>query len=1076
MMDRTVISPLNIHPTAPETFSVLQQRMCVAEEQTEALISDLRALGVSSERFESKDFANQKPAHIMRPVSPLKARLAFTGDNDTLWKNCENLVNRMCHIESVMQTLKLSVFRMQTELKLNPKHTAELEQRLNEVQEEHSEEIRDAQLEIMRLRQRLSSETEKREREEAAKERLSAALEIATATKTDVSIAAEEMKATKLRMNQRLRELQEQLSEEIALRSILEEEQAVMLKNVHDMKQVVEDERAQVQELQQDCQKLRSDGQEVKQRLYQQEEKIVKLEQLKMQLQEDLEKRDSVISQLLEEVKNNQKCCDAQQAELAVIKADSVALREAAEKVQSLNQQLEIQCSELTAAMQTLTTENIQLQDKHEQEIKTQKETMTLKMQEQKVLLTAAKKALKAEVRELQNHRTQLERELEVLRADHSACQKKAIHAEQKTATQRELQESTIACLRGDLDSALKEKISLENERDSLQAKLGKALNEFKEKKQNLEVELAEKKLELESVQTTLLSQEQENRKLLDRTATLEQTQNAQSQVEVLIHELMDSKNKLAYEKGKLQSTVTQLKSELQSICDAQSENSQLCKLNTALETKYTQVNRDLGSCRIQLQRMESKLKQTQSFLLRKENDFKLAVKAKDEALKEEKKLRTLLEAAEEREKQNRISMQQICDIREERNRISSTLEKVLSSHTQLQQDLEKLQTELGRKDCEIAGLLKDRTQSQKEIQRLQAELSECQTRLLSIDIQQRGQLESLHHAVEAACKDNRTLAHSLDQALQENFILQGHVKGLKRKLQSKMEEMGRLRAHTEESAREKAHIFEEKVAALKKQHQINLTALKRASRKEFTEIRNALDSATAKSAELSQTNRELRHRQSALEKSAVEQKEQIHSLKTELSSHIEIKACHKQSEKIQEMQTQLKHLEQVKEEYEKQNKEQAQRIQGFLAEVSSLRADSQKKQDSLLCSHLEKEMQLRKELDDKCEGLEEKVRVLQEEKEIMKQKLRDASAESEQISLYLEEARNWFHSRFKEQQMELVNNKQKKSSQPLIWDTEEVKFTDQTLVPAVNLWKTKQELKLMSRCNVTGVKHGESN
>ncbi|XP_017950317.1 coiled-coil domain-containing protein 150-like [Xenopus tropicalis] len=59
----------------------------------------------------------------------------------------------------------------------------------------------------------------------------------------------------------------------------------------------------------------------------------------------------------------------------------------------------------------------------------------------------------------------------EVLRADHSACQKKAIHAEQKTATQRELQESTIARRSSDLDSALKEKIRLENERDSLQAK-----------------------------------------------------------------------------------------------------------------------------------------------------------------------------------------------------------------------------------------------------------------------------------------------------------------------------------------------------------------------------------------------------------------------------------------------------------------------------------------------------------------------------------------------------------------------------------------------------------------------------
>ncbi|XP_018119043.1 coiled-coil domain-containing protein 150 isoform X2 [Xenopus laevis] len=1059
MMDRPVISPLNIHPTAPETFSVLQQRICVAEEQTESLISDLRALGVSSERFDCKDLENKKPADIMRPVSPLKARLAFTGDCDTLWKNCENLVNRMCHIESVMQTLKLSVFRMQTEMKLSPRHTAELEQRLNEVQEEYSLEIRDAQLQIMRLRQRLSSETEKREREEAAKERLSAALEIATATKTDVAIAAEEMKATKLRMNQRLRELQEQLSHEIALRSLLEEEQAVMLKNVHDMKQVVEDERAQVQELQQDCQQLRNDGQEVRERLQQQEEKIVKLEQLKMQLQADLEEGNSVISRLHEEVKSKQKCCDAQQTELKVIQADSVALREAAEKVQSLNQQLEIQCSELTTAVQKLTAKNVQLLATHKQEIKAQQETFTLKIQEQEMMLTAAKEALTAEIQDLQTHRTQLERELEVLRAEHTTCQKKAIHTEQKTATQRDLQDSTIARLRGDLESSLKEKVILENERDSLQNKLGKALNEFKEKKQNLEVELAEKKLELESVQSTLLAQEQENRRLLDRVATLEQSQNAQSQVEVLLHELMDSKNKLAYEKGKLQSTVEQLKSELQSFCDAQSENSQLRKRNTALETKYTQVNTDLGSCRIQLQRMESKLQQTQSFLLRKENDFTLAVQVRDEALREEKKLRALVEAAEEREKQNRLSMQQqLCDMQEERNRISSTLEKVLFSHTQLQQDLEKLQTELGRRDCEIAALLRDRTQSQKEIQKLQAELSEYQTRLLSIDTHQSGQLDPLHRAIEEARKDNGTLARSLDQALQENSILQGHVRELKKELQSKMEELDRLR-QTEQNTKEEAHICEEKVEALKRQHQINLAASKKASRKEVTELKKALDSATAKSAELSQSNRELRRRQSALKQSAVEQREQIDHLKTQLTSHLESKACHRQSEKIQEIQTQLKHLKQVKEEYEKRNKEQSQHIQEFLAEVSSLRAematDSHKTQECMLRSELEKEMQLRMELDDKCKGLEERVQALQEEKE---------------ISLNLEEAHNWFHSRFEERQTELLKNRQKKKSQPSIGCSE---------VPpdaAVSLWKTKQELKLMSRYDPTGVRHGESN
>lgn len=59
----------------------------------------------------------------------------------------------------------------------------ELEQRLREMQDEHASEMKDAQLEIMRLRQRLNSAIESMEREAEAKERLSAALEIATTTK-----------------------------------------------------------------------------------------------------------------------------------------------------------------------------------------------------------------------------------------------------------------------------------------------------------------------------------------------------------------------------------------------------------------------------------------------------------------------------------------------------------------------------------------------------------------------------------------------------------------------------------------------------------------------------------------------------------------------------------------------------------------------------------------------------------------------------------------------------------------------------------------------------------------------------
>lgn len=49
-MARPVIAPFSIRPTAPETFSVLEQRMHMAEEQTESLISELRALGVNNQK------------------------------------------------------------------------------------------------------------------------------------------------------------------------------------------------------------------------------------------------------------------------------------------------------------------------------------------------------------------------------------------------------------------------------------------------------------------------------------------------------------------------------------------------------------------------------------------------------------------------------------------------------------------------------------------------------------------------------------------------------------------------------------------------------------------------------------------------------------------------------------------------------------------------------------------------------------------------------------------------------------------------------------------------------------------
>ncbi|KAM5165163.1 coiled-coil domain-containing protein 150 [Mantella aurantiaca] len=956
-MARPVIAPFSIRPTAPETFSVLEQRMRMAEEQTASLISDLRGMGVNSQKIASKELEYEKNAEFLRPISPVRARPAFTGDGETLWRNCESLVNRMCHMESMLQTLRLNLFRLHTDRELHTKHSGELEQHLCEMQNEHAAEMKDAQLQIMRLHQRLNSAIENMEREAEAKERLSAALEIATTTKKDVAMAAEEMKASKVRMSQKLAELQEKLSEEAALRTLLEEEQADLLFTVEGLKNIVEEEQAQVQKLQQYCDTVEREGQEMKDKLSQEKSRCEELEKENKQLQTELGARDSFLSQLQEEVKKH----------------------EAAEKVQSLNQQLESQCSELTATVQRLTNENIYLKSQHQQDLKVVQGTMSQKLQEQEIVLNTVQKSLNEELHTLQSHQTVLERELETLRAEHTECHRKISLVKQKNTVQKEIQDSTISRLRADLESALRDRAVLDSEKKLLQEELDKTKTDFLQNKQNMEVLLTENKLELSSVQASLLAHEQENKRLMDQLAVLEQEQNAKRQVEVLLTELTDSKSKLAYEKGKLESRVRKLQSELQSVCDAQLENSKLRKLNGGLEIKYTQSNSELDSFKIRLQRTEAKLQQAENMLNRREEDFTLAIQARDEAVKEQNKLREQIKTLEEQEEHHRVVFhQQASDVCEERSRMSETLENVLSSHNKLQKDLEKLQTELGCRDADIVNLHKDRDNSRKQIQRLEMELSECQRRLQTAESQHHGKIEPLQRSIEIAWGDNRKLSRALDQALQRNSLLQHCVEKLEEGLQNKdvqEKKLLQVKKQAEEEVRMKEHMLEEHLTSLSKQHQLECKEAKKTARKEAAELKKALENATAKSAELSRINRELRTRESIIQKEVLQQKDIIRGLKTQLRCYMESKGARKEAVRIQELEAELKSMQKTKEDYKRNNKEQCMRIQEFMSEMDKLRkeitAASWRAEDVTFQSPREKEKS-RMKLEERCRDIAE--------------------------------------------------------------------------------------------------------
>ncbi|XP_064418253.1 coiled-coil domain-containing protein 150 [Latimeria chalumnae] len=1078
-MYRPVISPLNTNTTVPETFTVLQQRINTAEEQAEALIKDLGTLGVSGGELQMFSKPPGGP-ELHRPISPVHTRKAFTGENDTLWKNCESLVSRVCRMESIIQTLKLNIFRLQTEKELNPNSSAQLAERLKSVQEEHIQELRTVQREMMRLRQQLCEVNEEKEAAQDELHRLSAALEIATATKTDVVMAAEELKTVKSKMSRKLHELQEQLGQEVSLRLSLEESQAALLQRVQDMEKVVEQEREQVQLLQKECKALTRDSHETQERLQREQQRADKLEKAHKELKIESDAKESIIAQLSDEGKNTQLALNKEREKMRQLRSEVTSLREMAEKIQTLNDQLNRQCAEMSSTLRAVTMENAKLLTDHQAALKLEQEKMSQKLQEQDLLLDAARANIACELQSAQNEKVQLQKELvgefsprlaplsvylsvllwsscsEFLHSRHQEVEQRARAAEEKASAGKELHDSVITRLREDLETAIREREVLKKEKESLRIEL-----------------------EVSALTSTLNKLEEENRGLLERLVTLEHQQHAQQQVEQVLADLMDSKNKLAYDKGKLQTKVQQLQEELESLADAQSNNHQLRKLNTALEAKYNQA---------------------QSVLERKEEDFALAIKSRDDALRESQKIKGHAEALEEREKQKIAKLQcQLADSKQDNSKMATTLENVLASHSKLQKALEKLQTELGCRDTEIAGLRRDRSQGQQKIQRLEAEVEELQAKLTTRETEYCNQVEPFQKVLEEVRRDNKKLALSLEQALQTNISLQGQLSHAQDELANQETYQQQLldsREQVAEEARMEAQLFTERLESLKKQFKNEKETVRKAAQKEILELKKGLDETSSRSAELSRANRELRQKVVELENAAANQKAKIKSQKAQMKHYLKTKASKAQNaERLKEIEEELKQMETIKEQYQKKNYEQSQMIQKFMVEMTSLQTEIQKlaksQHETTVQSrqqeiHLRAERKLRQELQDKCQSLEEKVKHLKKCKEATEQKLKEASLESQQITMNLEEAHKWFKSKFDSLQSELtkarLNNRMgegltswenSEEDEPYSGDSPRrrsrvkqvkerpVKLPSQS---SVNRWETKQELKLLSR------------
>ncbi|XP_050015357.1 coiled-coil domain-containing protein 150 isoform X2 [Alexandromys fortis] len=1053
---RPVLSPTHINATASETFTVLQQKMRIVEEQTSSLRDDLIMLGYGDQRGQFKTSNSFEDPASQKVICPIPSEVTRPERTSLSWKNCEFLVNRMCHLENLIESLKRNIFRLQNEKELNPQKTAFLKDQLNTIQEEHATDLKLLHLEMLILRQQLKDVPED---EDTAQDEVQTLM--ATETKTNAAVIEEELKTTKRKMNLKIQELRRQLAQEKHFRESLEKSASSMLLKIQELGSAVDAERKQVHSLQQSCSALRSSVQTTQELLAQEQSKNGELETATSQLKSDLISRDNLICKLVEENKSTQVCLKKERDENSYLKSEMLSLRDASEKAQVLNDQLSRKCSELSSMLQIVKLENARIVAEHHAILQVEQKVITETFQEQNLLLDAAHASITGELQTVQNDKAQLQTHLDHLILEHGQCLQKAKEAEKRTMVQKELLESTIARLRGELEASMQEKKSLLEKNERFQQEVNKTEKEVAKEKCSLEKELAKSKADINLLNQNLQTLLEENKHLTDKMASLEHLRVtadyhgfAQQKVEKALEKITESKNKLAYEKGKLQIKVKQLEEQLHSLAETRLQNDRLHKRNKALEVKHAQMKSVLG---------------------KNEEELAQAVMCRDAALKESQKLRGDLEALEDRESKKVGNFQrQLAEAKEDNCKVTIMLENVLASHSKMQGALEKVQIELGRRDSEIAGLKKERSLNQQRVQKLEAEVDQWQARMLIVEAQHSSEMEPLQKSLDITREDNRKLAMSLEQALQTNGHLQSKLDHTQEKLESKELERQNLEAFKErmaEEAKVEAELHAERIEALRKQFHAERETARKAAQREVSEVKKALDEANFRSVEVSRTNRELRQKLTELEKVVASNKEKLKNQRAQIKLHLSAKANNAQNiERMKQIETELRQMEVIKDQYQKKNYEQSLSIQRFVSEMNTLQKEmellaksqyetsARNKQQEL---RLAAERKLRQELEHRCEELEETVRHLKKCKEATENKLKEASVESEQITANLEEAHRWFKCRFDGLQLELTKNRLQRLPREESHDLKREVASSQSVL---HRWETKQNLGIVPK------------
>uniref|UniRef100_A0A8C0PDQ7 Coiled-coil domain containing 150 n=1 Tax=Canis lupus familiaris TaxID=9615 RepID=A0A8C0PDQ7_CANLF len=360
------------------------------------------------------------------------------------------------------------------------------------------------------------------------------------------------------------------------------------------------------------------------------------------------------------------------------LRSEIVSLHETSEKAQVSNDQLTRKCSELNSMLETLSMENARIIADHQAILQVEQKMMTQTFQEQNILLGAAHASITSELQTVQNEKTQLQAHLDHLILEHNQCIQKAQDTEKRTVLQKELLESTIARLRGELEASMQEKKSLLGEKERLQEEVNKTEKEIVQEKCNLEKELAKNK-----VKSILEKNEEElSQAVKCRDVALKESQKLKGDLEAL----EDRENKKV---GNFQ----------RQLAEAKEDN---CKVTIMLENvlaSHSKMQGALEKVQIELGRRDSEIAG-----LKKERALNQQRVQKLEAEVDQWQARMLVVDAQHNGEME--PLQKALDVaREDNRKLAMSLEQALQTNNHLQTKLDHVQEKLESKELERQNL-----------------------------------------------------------------------------------------------------------------------------------------------------------------------------------------------------------------------------------------------------------------------------------------------------------------------------------------------------------------------------------